>query len=182
MNSFKDYFLDLTEKVIVPDGLNIDTKDIEKLNKKYQKFGFNFKNTKKQSSANYTETGEINVKINPDEDLRDIDTLINHEIIHQIQDKKSGGKMSAYNKKLVDQIKNAKGKRKEELIQKQQYENAEDLMAYSYMLVRDRKKYNIKSPEDVVKFMVDWVQIKNPKLLQKLKNYANQYWVLRNKL
>ena len=192
------------EKILVPDSLNITTLDIDQLNNWYEDANIEFEyveDPKETSHAYYnTHDGSITVVINPKKDNpRSIDTLISHEIIHKMQDIMSSKQMGKINIKMLKEIDDLKAriktetnpKIKKELEKKlkkkewkQEFGTPEEMMTYAYMLVRDRKEHNIKSPEDVVKFMKNWksANITQKSLVKNLRNYAKQYWLIRDKL
>jgi len=205
--NFKDYFLDLREKVLLPKGLDITTNDPDVLNDWYEEFGFNFEEVddpRQSTHGGYNPaTGEITIYVNPMKtSVRQLDTLVNHEIIHKMQDELSKGAMGKQNIKKYDDLKEIerklyileknnekKSKKYKELHKKWKkmiddikYYNPEEMMTYTYMLTRDRKDHNLKSPQDVAEYLINWLKIKDKKLIRKLKNYSHQYWMLKDKL
>jgi hypothetical protein len=50
------------------------------------------------------------------------------------------------------------------------------------MVTKLRKRYKMKNAEDVYEYLKKWLELKDKRLLKKLKNYTKQYWKLKDKL
>jgi hypothetical protein len=197
MKKFKDY---LNEKVIIPNKYDFKTTDVTTLNDWYNDDGFEFTEIDEDEElrAGYDpKTGIINVYVPENyDDLEMLNTLIEHEVIHKIQDKLSKGKMGERLLKSIDEINKLKQQKKrepeekidaiEKKIQKLQndvrYKNQEELMTYSYMVTKLRKRYKMKNAKDVYEYLKKWLEIEDKRLLKKLKNYTKQYWKFKDKL
>ena len=83
--TFKTYL----EAVIVPLKLNIKTTNIKKLNKQFKDSIITFEYAEGASAAYHPQFGSITVYITKDTPHHAIEALVQHELIHQVQDKKS---------------------------------------------------------------------------------------------
>jgi hypothetical protein len=198
---FKEYINKLSEAVIKPGKIDFGSTDVTTLNYWYEDDGFEFEevDSNEKMTAGYDpQTGIINVRV-PEgyTDLKMMNALIGHEMIHKVQDKLSKGKMGKQAIKNIKKLrelekqkeKETDPKRKSELEKKIinldadiRYRNQEELMAYAYMVTKLRKEYNMRSSKDVYDYLSAWLDITNKKHLKKLKNYTKQYWKFKDEL
>ena len=192
---FKAY---ISEGVIVPPNLNIKTTDIKKLKKQFKGY-ITFKMSDGGAHASYIpENGNIVVYLDVDGDMTPevLEALIQHEIIHSIQDKKSGKKMA---KSIQDDFKKLKEyndyiqdmdddeevdpkiiKAYQTLIAKMDFLNHEEEMTYSYMYA---KMYKSLSPKEVIdKMTKEWVKWTDKKPSKRMMKYFGSYWMVRKDL
>ncbi len=200
--TFKRY---LQESVIVPNRIKINTSDIKKLNKQFKNnpIDFNFKYADEgedESAAFFPSMNKISVTIKPETPLHVIETLIQHEIIHSIQDLKSGNRMQADIEKsaqLLNQIVNDVeewedddeyasvaiahlAKEYQKLQTKAKFLNDEERMTYAYMFVKLRGSDNIKSVIKEANEM--WTAMTNEKMSNKMLKYFYSYWMVKDQL
>ena len=200
---FKEMLLQKTlqEKVINPGKIDFGSTDATTLNYWYEDDGFEFEevDSDEKLKAGYDPvTGIINVRI-PEgfDDLEMLNALIGHELIHKKQDSLSKGKMGKQVIKHLERLKELEKKEAKEKDPKKKkelklkiintdadikYRNQEELMTYTYMVTKMRKRYNMKSAKDVYDYLSAWLDITNKKHLKKLKNYTKQYWKFRDEL
>lgn len=192
---FKQY---LNEAVIVPPKLNIKTNDIKKLNKQFKDTIISFEYDTGEHAAYLPKLQKIVVHITKDTPHHVIEALIQHELIHQVQDKKSGNRMQAdieaqhavvsgYLEELdmlddgdeIDDYIAAElmGKINKARI-KAQHLNDEERMAYAMMFVKLRSSNNIK---DVLKEAnKHWIQFTGQAMDKKLMKYFASYWMVKD--
>lgn len=198
---FRQY---LQEAVIVPDRIKITTTDIDELEAQFADTIVTFEEV---DDINHTgggyipELDEIEVRVHPDMNLNSLEAIINHEIIHSIQDQKSNMRMAAsiekerlQQKKITTKIqkldmskpahvpkimKLAKELEKTEV--KRAFDNAEEKMTYAYMAVKMRGSENIK--EVIKDFNNWWTKMTNGKKMDKrMLKYFYSYWMIKDKL
>jgi len=199
---FKDY---ITEKVIIPDKLKITTSDVDKLNKQFKNYPVKFKfvevDSDTEPSAGYIpKDNTIRVSINKDLPLKVIEALIQHEIIHYIQNQKSGNRMQAdiersakLMKDIMDQVDDWEddaengpaaiaylAKKYKELHTKAKYLNDEERQTYAYMFVKLRSSDNIK--EVIKEANKMWLDLTNEKMNNKMLKYFYMYWQVKDQL
>ncbi len=190
---------DINEAVIVPPKLNIKTNDIKKLNRQFKDTIISFKYDEGEHAAYRPELDEIVVYITPDTPHHVIEALLQHELIHQIQDERSGMRMQAdieaqynivkgYLKELddlddtdevdPDVASEIMGKIKKAQI-KAQHLNDEERMTYSAMFIKLRSSNNIK--QIVKEANEHWIQFTGEKMNKKMLKYLYSYWLIRDK-
>ena len=191
-------FKEFREAVIVPPKLNIKTNDIKKLNRQFKDTIISFngyvKTPGEMNAAYIPEIDEIHIEITKDASYNTIEALLQHEIIHSIQDSKSGMRMAASIEKerqqqieVTNQIKKAKEsdlpgllKKLEQLEVKRAFLNHEEEMTYAYMAVKLRDSEN---PSEVIKkFQGWWNQETQTKLSKRFMKYFNSYWTVKDEL
>ena len=200
--SFKNY---LQEAVIVPEKIKITTTDVNKLNKQFKnypvKFVFREIDTDTEPAAGYTpKNNTITVSINNTVPLIAVEALIQHEIIHTIQDKKSGSRMQAdiehsakLMKDIVDQVDDWEdddengpqaisylAKEYQKLQTKAKFLNDEERMTYAYMFVKLRSSDSIRKVLKEANKM--WVDLTNEKMNNKMMKYFYMYWSVKGEL
>lgn len=193
---FKSYLL---EGIIVPEKISINTLDINKLNKQFKDTIISFEKSDGGAHAAYVpENEEIIVYLDADGemDTKTLETLVQHEVIHSIQDNKSGMRMAdviqkdyeklramnleVANLKDDDEISPEFMKKYKELEAKMNFLNPEEQMAYAYMYAKMYKKLSIK---EVMKKMTDeWKKWSNQKPSKKMLKYFYSYWTVRKDL
>lgn len=194
---FKNY---LNEAVIIPPKLSIKTNDIKKLNKQFKDTIISFDYDTGEHAAYLPQFNKIVVHITKDTPHHVIEALIQHEIIHQIQDQKSGKRMQAdieaqhavvkgYLEELdylddddevdsyiaqdiMDKINKARIKA--------QHLNDEERMAYAMMFVKLRSSDNIKAVQKEAN--KHWIQFTGQGMDKKLMKYFASYWLVKDRL
>ena len=201
---FRQYCQDLREAIIIPDKLSIKTNDIKKLNKQFKNYPINFVfkevDDDTEPAAGYDpKKNIIRVSINKEMPLVTIEALIQHEIIHSIQDMKSGNRMQADIEKsarlmqdIVDEVDYWDGeedgpqaiaylaKEYQKLQTDAKYLNDEERMTYAYMFVKLRTSDNIKQVLNNANKM--WIDLTQEKMNKKMMKYFYMYWQVKDKL
>ena len=193
--TFKTYL----EAVIVPPQLKITTTDIKKLNKQFKNTIVEFIYTKEgESPHGGYRPGEdsIVIRVEKDMPLNVLETLIQHELIHLEQDKRSGGRMAAdiakdfkilkdieeYIKSLDEdeEVDPATLKLYQDTVIKMDHLNKEEYQTYAYMYA---KLFKDKKINDVIKIMQkDWMTWTNKKVSNRMLKYFASYWIIKEKL
>lgn len=193
---FKNY---LHEAVIVPPKLSIKTNDIKKLEKQFKNTIITFEISDGGTHAAYVPENEsIIVYLDKDGDTPPaaLEAIIQHEIIHSIQDDKSNMRMAdniqigfeqlrAMNKEILsidddEEIDPKLVKKYQDLVAKMDFLNPEEEMAYAYMYVKMYKELNLK--ELLKKMTAEWVKWTNKKPSKKMLKYFYSYWMIRKEL
>ena len=191
--NFKSF---LHEAIIIPPKLKITTTDIKKLNKQFKDTIISFELSDGGPHAAYVpELEVVKVYVDPEMTPKVLEALIQHELIHVEQDKKSGMRMGpqiAKNfKKLKeieeyiedtdeDEVEPEVLKAYEDIVKDMDFLNDEERMVYAYMFVKLRPSDNIK---DAIKFMNDeWIKWTNKKPTKKMSKYFASYWMVKDKL
>lgn len=198
--NFKNFLSDLAEGIIIPNKIVIKSNDIKKLNKQFKDTIISFEYDTGEHAAYLPQFNKIKVYITKDTPHHVIEALVQHEVIHSIQDKKSGNRMQAdieaqyaivrgYLDELddLDDEDEVDGYIAQELMNKikkaqikAQHLNDEERQAYAYMFVKLRGSNNIK--EVLKQANEHWVQFTGQKMDNKLKKYFASYWMVREKL
>ena len=211
---FKNY---LQEGIIVPDKINVKTRNIDKLNKQFQSLGaildldIEFQNTPidpktgkhYDSSAEYVpDLDTIYIYLHPEVPYNTIEYLIQHEIIHYFQDKRSNWRMAheeMKRKTKIDSVVNTLmklGGSPEEcaihpnfsplckelsnLQREKQFLNHQEEMAYAYAMVKLRDSDDFKKVfKDYQKW---WIKETGKKISKRMMNYIYQYWIVKDQL
>ena len=192
---FKSY---LNEAVIVPSKLNIKTNNIKTLNKQFKDTIISFEYDEGEHAAYHPQFNTITVHITPNTPHHVIEALVQHELIHQAQDKRSGNRMQAdieaqytvvqgyldeldhlddsdeVDSYIADEL---MGKIKKAQI-KAQHLNDEERMAYAMMFVKLRSSNNIK--EVLKEADKHWIQFTGQKMDKKLMKYFASYWMIKD--
>lgn len=202
MLKFKNYLNStlepLQEGIIIPDKLKIVTTNIKKLNKQFQNTIISFEevDSEEEVGGSYIPaTEEIIINVYKNMSLNTLEALINHEIIHSIQDDKSSMRMeqelnAEYKKieNLVKKLDSLNSKSPEYNIVKAKLDKSsfkhlfgthQEKMTYSYMFVKMAKDKNLNTPDEVVQEAEKWLNIK---LDKQFKKYIGMYWMVRNEL
>lgn len=194
---FKNY---LQEAVIVPPKLNIKTNDIKKLNKQFKDTIISFDYDEGEHAAYHPQYNTITVYITKTTPHHVIEALVQHEVIHQIQDQKSGKRMQAdieaqhsivkgYLEELdmlddddeIDEYIAAELMDKINKVRiKAQHLNDEERMTYAMMFVKLRSSNDIKKVLDEAN--KHWIQFTGIKMNKKMMKYFASYWMVKEKL
>ena len=202
---FRQYCQDLREAIIIPDKLSIKTNDIKELNKQFKDYPINFVfkevNDDTEPAAGYIpKNNTITVSINKQMPLVTIEALIQHEIIHSIQNIKSGNRMQADIEKsarlmqdIIDQVNDWEdddeygpqaiaylAKEYQKLRTNAKYLNDEERMTYAYMFVKLRTSDNIREVINNANKM--WIDLTQEKMNKKMMKYFYMYWQVKDKL
>lgn len=194
-------FKDLLEGIIVPKKLKITTTDIDELEELFAATIVTFEEADEVDecrAAYIPELDEIIVHVHPDMNINTLEYLIQHEIIHSIQDDKSNMRMAASIEKeriaidkVTKKIQKLNPKKDIDKIMKLSQElsdleadrgflNVEEYMTYAYAFVKLRKNDNynqtLKEAEEW------WKKITGKKLDKKLLKYFGSYWLVRDEL
>jgi len=197
---FKKY---IKEAVIVPERIKITSNDPEVLNKQ-------FKHRKTPSIVFKYDTGPhgayvpkldtIFIYLVPGMDFNTIETLINHEIIHTIQDKRSGMRMAQNIQREMEEIRSLEDyledidddeeiqpelltkllKLKKDLEIKMEHLNPEEEMAYAYMFVKMYKQKGFKTV--LQNLQSNWLKWTNTKPTKRMLKYLALYWSVKDEL
>jgi len=203
--NFKAY---LQEGIIVPKKISIKTTDIKKLQKQFEQdpiIGYNFHYTEEDqpASAAYLADDEDNINIEvyvkPGMNPKELEALIQHEIIHTIQDDKSGYRMAQElakefqaRQKINDKIKKVCPTDKNALPKciklsqelekwqaKHSFGSHQEEMTYAYMFVKGRKNDN---PKDVMDEAKKWLNSQGAKFTKRMRKYFGMYWAVKGEL
>ncbi len=194
--TFKNY---LNEGIIVPKKLNIKTTNIKKLNKQFKDTILHFVYTKENEAprGSYIPSeNEIYIYVDKEMPLVVLEALIQHELIHLEQDKRSGGRMAQDIEKDFKILKDIEEYISsldddetipEETIKlyqdtkiKMEHLNHEEEMTYSYMYV---KIYSDESMNKVIERMKnDWKEWTGKSPTKKMMKYFGSYWMVKNEL
>lgn len=196
---FQQYCQSLREGIIVPPKLNIKTLDIKKLNKQFQNTIISFEMSDGGMHAAYVpENEEIIVYLDVDGEMNipSLEAVLQHEIIHSIQDDKSGMRMAKSIQTDYEKIRDMNAevakyadgeeipptltKNYEELEAKMNFLNPEEEMAYAYMYAKMYKNLNIK--EVLKKMKIEWKKWSNKTPSKRLLKYFGSYWMVKDKL
>ncbi len=195
---FKEYLDDVHEAIIVPDKIEIKTTDVKKLNKQFKNtiISFSEVDSMDATGASYLpQIGEITVRVYKDMPLNTLEYLIQHEIIHEIQDKKSGDRMALdlvkrgkqieeiqakidyYSDLGEDQKVEALQKKMERLQDNNRYYNVEEYMTYAYAAVK------LAKPGDSMnKVQADFELWWGREMTKQMLKYFRSYWMVKNEL
>lgn len=198
---FKTY---LSEGIVIPNKIKITTNNIDKLNDQFQDTIITFMDyvdSMDEMRASYIpELEEIEVYIHKDAPHNTIEALVQHELIHSIQDNKSGMLMVKEENKRRDKIDKVTKKIKKlnitcpvdmskatglckelsDLENERAFLNHQEYMTYAMMFVKMRKSENQKT---VLKDASEWwKKVTGKKLNKKLLKYFASYWVVRKEL
>ncbi len=199
--NFKNY---LKEAVIIPKKIVIKTNDIGKLNKQFKNYPINFifkyaEDGQDESAGYIPKDNKITVIIKPETPQHVIEALVQHEIIHSIQDNKSGKRMQADIEKSASMLKQivadvdywADEEHGEEAISylakeyqkiqtKAKFLNDEERMTYAYMFVK------LRGCNDIRQVMKDanemWTAMADEKMNNKMLKYFYMYWQVKEEL
>jgi len=180
----------LYEDIIKLGKIELQGLNIDKLNKQYNQIGIFFHPHEKvgQYKAHFNQkTGEIHIYFN-DVSIEEVEAILSHELLHKEQYKrgpkwynsilKEVGKINEVaeefnrtnNKKLFTKHKI--------LLDHFLYGSPQEQMAYALQFVKERKKHNFKTPNDIVQ--------KFKKLFgsgyKKFGKYVYMYWLIRDKI
>ena len=192
-------FKTFLEAVIVPDKIRITTTDIKKLNNQFKNTNITFDYDTGEHAAYHPNLGTITVYITKETPFHIIEALLQHELIHQVQDIKSGRRMQADIERqyaivqgYLEELEQFKDDEIDDLIAadlmdkinkariKAQHLNDEERMTYAMMFVKLRSSDNIKS---VLKEAdKHWRQFTGVGLDKKIMKYFYSYWLVKNEL
>ena len=192
---FKKYLQ--TEGVIVPDKINIKTTNIDNLNKQFKHSIIEFKLSDGGPHAGYVPAlDKIIVYVDPEMPTSALEALIQHELIHLLQDKKSGGRMASNIQKEFEKLREIEEyindlddddkvpielvKLYNDLKTKMEFLNPEEEMAYSYMYTKMYKKLPVK--EVIKKMSNEWKEWTSKKPSKRMLKYFYSYWIIRKDL
>ena len=193
--TFKNY---IAEAVIVPKKLTIKTTDIKKLNKQFKDTIVSFEYDTGEHAAYLPQLSQIKVYITKATPHNTIEALLQHELIHLEQDKKSGMRMQADIEKshqivqnYLDDLEEFEDEIPDEVaadmlkqIDRQrviaQHLNDEERMTYAMMFVKLRKTENIHQLiKDANEMWKVWT---NEKMNNKMLKYIYSYWLVKDEL
>lgn len=201
---FKTYLKtqNISEGIIVPDKIKINSKDandIKKLNKQFKDTVISFEMSNGGAHAAYVpELDEIIVYLDKDGemDAGTLETLIQHELIHLTQDQKSGMRMGPTIQKDYEKLRAMNkevqkcGEDEEicpnlikdyrELVAKMDYLNPEEEMAYAFMYAKMYRKLKMK--EVLKKMFNEWKEWTSKKPSKRMLKYFYSYWMIKDEL
>jgi len=193
----------LQEGIIVPPKLSIKTTDIKKLNKQFKGYSnpeIIFKADTGPHGSYVPALDQIIIYVDDSVQPEAIEAILQHEIIHSIQDKKSGMRMMQDIQKQQEQITALADyvddlddeeeidplmlanleKQRTTLQNKMEFLNHEEMMTYSYMYA---KMYKAKKFKVVLKQLQDeWLEWTDKKVSRKMMKYFAMYWQVRKDL
>ncbi len=195
--TFKDY---ISEGIIVPTKIKITTTDIKKLNKIFKDTIIEFDYDTGEHGAYLPQFNKIVIYITKETPFSIIEALIQHEIIHSIQDKKSGMRMNKTiqtefqsMQDLMDEVDDLDDddeidsyilvdlmKKYNDLHTKAKYLNDEERMTYAYMFVKLRRNDDFKKV--INKANEDWYKWTKQKMNKKMMKYFYSYWMVKDSL
>jgi len=178
----------LLEGIIDPGKIKLKSLDIEYLRQKYP--DIIWKQGKTLSGGYNGDKKKIFIQIPDNENIHAVEAMIGHELIHYFQDEKSKGKMFDKTVKDIEELNNLsilynKDKNKkifdkyQELLQKFQFNNSFEKMAYAYQMVKDRERLRINNPDDIIKYYRNVFEIE-PDI--RLKKYIAMYWLIKDNI
>ena len=177
----------ILEAVLNPGEIKLNDASVEYLNKELNKLNIYFEES--NNLYGKTDGKDIYIYVPNDVKIEELQAMIGHEIIHREQHKRSSN-FKQYTEKIVKEINDLAYKFnktqdmkileiREKLLNEFLYGNIYEQMAYAYQLVKDRKSYNLNSPDDVVKYFKQFLKAEMPK---KFMKYVGMYWLIKNKL
>ena len=175
------------EAIINPGEIKLESNDLEYLNKSFEKLKISFREG--PVLRGYNTGSEIIIVFSKKDKLEEIEAMIGHEIIHREQMKKSDKYMEQTIRlvtkinelaTLFNQTHDLKYKIEREKIYTH-FANGTvyELMAYAYMLVKDRKNYKLSSITDIINYYSKILGYDAPK---KFIKYVRMYWIIRDKI
>ncbi len=202
--NFKDYINELNEGIIVPEKLNINTLNVDKLNKKYNKKNiyFTLADVPDPKGSFDNTDGTIKIEYSDSTSLDQLEATVNHEVIHSIQSKLSKGnfdktvhkkinKMNDIIQKLMDMQNDGSAFEDFEKFSKVlathsklnrefTFNSSEEKMAYAYTIIKMRKVLGLSSVNHIVKWFK--ANQKDFNIDKKLLKYIGSYWLVRDEL
>ena len=181
MISFRDFYDMTNEGVIYPINITIDTLDVDILNSqsKYKLMNIKFFN----DNLRYYKNGHIHIGVY-DTNLKSLELILQHEIIHAIQDERSQSKFNNYKQSLINGLlkKYANNrlldinKEKNKIVIITKFNNPYEKMAYAFMLVKEYKMLDIDDPSVESLLSIAKIQYKNIKQDKQFKKYVGIYY------
>ena len=175
------------EAIIHPGEIKLESNDLEYLNKSFEKLKISFREG--PILRGYNTDSEIIIVFSEKDKLEEIEAMIGHEIIHREQMKKSDNYMEQTIRlvtkinelaTLFNQTHDMKYKtEREKLYTHFANGTVYELMAYAYMLVKDRKNYKLSSITDIIDYYSNILGYDAPK---KFIKYIRMYWIIRDKI
>ncbi len=149
----------LSEGIIIPNMMTVNTLDVEKLNNDSNMKELNIEFVDNVEGGWYRE-GKIIIGMIGIESKQQLSSLIGHELIHAIQDEKSKSKFMNFAKVLDSKLQKSKDIEsfKHKLDKndfKINFDNPYEKMAYAYQFVSEYKSVINKSIEDLIEFIYD---------------------------
>jgi len=193
----------LNEGIIVPPKLDIKTNDISKLNKQFKSYSnpsIIFKADTGPHGAYVPKNDQIIIYLVPDMETSAIEAILQHEVIHSIQDLRSGMKMAVDIQKQQDKIRDLESyvddldddeeidpvlltqimKLKQKLEIEMEHLNPEEEMVYAYMYAKMYKTLGFKVAfGNLQREWLEWTEQKPSKRLMK---YFGLYWTVKGEL
>ena len=193
----------LSEGIIVPPKLSIKTNDIKKLNKQFKGYkhpSITFQADTGPHGAYIPKLDKIIIYIDDEIQPETIESILQHEIIHSIQDMKSGMKMAKSIEKQQDKIRDLESyvddldddeeidpillsnilQLKKKLEIDMEHLNPEEEMVYAYMYAKMYKSKDFKEVLEILQ--TEWLKWTNQKPTQRYLKYFALYWAVRKEL
>ena len=198
--NFKSY---INEGIIVPPKLSITTNDIKKLNQQFKKYknpDIIFKSDTGPHGAYIPKLDQIIIYVVQDQDPSSIETILQHEIIHTIQDQKSGMRMAKNIQDQMDKIRDLEDyvddldddeeidpvlltqimSLKNKLEIEMEHLNPEEEMTYAYMYVKMYKSLGLKVA--LGNLQKEWKEWTTKKPSNRMLKYFSMYWAVKDDL
>ena len=198
-----DFKAFLNEGIIVPPKLDIKTNDIKKLNKQFKGYSnpaILFKSDTGPHGAYIPKLDQIVIYIDDEIQPSAIEAILQHEIIHSIQDKKSGMRMAKDIQDQQDKIRDLEDyvddmdddeeidpvlltkimTLKQKLEIEMEHLNPEEEMVYSYMYAKMYKTQDFKTVLGTLQ--QEWKDWTNTKPSKRMLKYFGLYWQVRKDL
>ena len=203
--NFKNYIQesqDIQEGIIVPPKLKIKTNDITSLNKQFK--GHNPEIKFKRDTGTHGEyipaLDQIIIYVDTTTEADAIEVILQHEIIHSIQDKKSGMRMAQDIQKQQQEITDLCSyvddldddevidpkklqvimSLRQKLQVKMEFLNHEEEMTYAYMYAKMYKKLGFKKA--LKNLQDEWKEWTTKKPSNRMLKYFAMYWQLKDQL
>lgn len=183
----------ITEAIINPGNLDLKSVDIKYLSQKFPDIVF--QDIPSGYYAKYDPKNDIiYVSLSVNSNVKEIEAMINHEIIHQEQHKMSKGKFLEQSEKIVRKINNFENnmdknnlddiKKYYELLSTFTLASPQEKMTYAYQLVKLRELYGFKNPSDVIMFFRKYNNKSHEKFKidNQMKMYIGMYWLIKDKI
>jgi hypothetical protein len=190
----------INEKVIEPEQIIINSLDLDILNKEFNKYKIFFHKDVKLSGVYDFKTDKIIIGVSVNDDKKEIEAMIGHELVHKEQHKRSNGNFFKLTETMVIELRELIDKRnyylskpngnlvyKNELIKLDKLFKQKDLeykhlnpfeeMAYAYQSVKTYAKI-LNSPQEIIELLL---YTKFP-VTKRLKKYISMYWLIKDKI
>jgi len=198
--NFKNY---IQEGIIVPPKIKIKTNDITSLNKQFKGYSdpeIKFEWDTGTHGEYIPALDQIIIYVDDTATPDIIEVILQHEIIHSVQDKKSGMRMALDIQKQQQEITNLSSyvddldddeeidvdllqkimSLKKKLQNKMEFLNHEEEMTYSFMYAKMYKNLGFKKA--MKQLQDEWLEWTDKKPTNRMLKYFAMYWQLKDQL